>query len=416
MEFEVTDRKSSGAERRLRISVSASSVNAARERAAARVAKQARVPGFRPGKAPPNVVRKQYADAIRQEALETLMREAYLKVIETEKLDPVTEPHAHDVKFADGEPLTFELHCEVRPTVELGRVEGFRVARPAVTVTDDVVAAQIEHLREQKATWMPADAHPKQGDLVTVRLAVTSGDAPSPEPKEYHLVLGAGQIIAPIEDLVMGLTAGGVAERPVKWPDDFPDEAQRGQTKTVRVELVEVKHKSLPVLDDSLARELGDFETLDALRTAVRTDLTTNAERDAEAAVRGRLVDQVISANAFDVPPSWIRQVIGAYVKAYQVPEGEVEKFAEEFRPMAERQVRRDVVIDRLAERESLAATEKDVDDKIAELAAKRGARPGDIYAAMQKAGRLKEIERAITEDRVFTWLLARNTVEQESR
>jgi len=415
MEFEVTDRKSSGAERRLRISISAASVSDARERAAGRVAKQVRIPGFRPGKAPAAVVRKQYADAIRQEALEALMREAYLRVIEAEKLDPVTQPHAHDVAYKDGEPLTFELHCEVRPSVELARVEGFRVARPAGVVTDDMVNAQVEQLRDQKAIWTPEEGRPAEGDLVTVHLSVTSAEAPA-EGKEYRLVLGAGQVIPAIEELIMELVPGGSVERPVKWPDDFPDEAQRGKSKTVRVALTDVKRKSLPALDDSLARELGDFETLDALRAAVKTDLSAQAEREADATVRGQLLDQILSANTFDVPPSWVKQLTGAYAKAYQVPEQEIEKFVEEFKPAAERQVRRDVVIDRIAEQEKLVATEKDVDDKIAEMAEKRGAKVGEVYASLQKAGRLKEIERSITEDRVFAWLLARNTVETETK
>lgn len=414
MEFEVTERKSQGVERHLRVSVSASTVSAARDRAASRVAKQVRIPGFRPGKAPANVVRKQYADAIRQEALDALMREAYLRVIEAEKLEPVTQPHAHDVQFADGEPLTFELHCEVKPTVELARVEGFTVKRPATALKDEMVQAQIEQLRDQKATWTPVDEKPVEGDLVTVQLAVTSGDAPAAEGKEYRLQLGAGQVIGAIEELITELAPGGSVERAVKWPDDFPDEAQRGQSKTVRVELSEVKRKALPELDDSFAREIGDFDTVDALRAAVRTDLASQAEREADAAVRGGLLDQILHANAFDVPPSWVKQLMSAYAKAYEVPESEAEKFAGEFRPAAERQVRRDVVIDHIAARETLTATEKDVDDKIAELAEKRGAKPGEVYAALQKANRLKEIERSITEDRVFAWLLERNTVEQE--
>ena len=253
MELEVTDRKSSGAERRLSIKISATTVDAARERAAGRVAKQVRIPGFRPGKAPANVVRKQYADAIRQEALDALMREAYLRVIESEKLDPITQPHAHEVKYTDGEPLTFELHCEVRPTVELARIEGFKVTKPSAVVTDEALAAQIEQMRDQKAAWTPLEDKPKEGDLVTVQLAVTSGDAPSAEDKEYRLVLGAGQIIGAIEELVMELSPGGSVERPVKWPDDFPDEAQRGKSKTVRVALTDVKRKSLPALDDAFA-------------------------------------------------------------------------------------------------------------------------------------------------------------------
>ena len=415
MDFEVIDRKSQGAERRLRISISAASVKDASEKAASRVARQVRVPGFRPGKAPATIVRKQYGEAIRQETLEGLMREAYLKVIESEKLEPVTQPHAHDVSFEDGKPLTFELHCEVKPVVELARVEGFSVARPSPAVTDEMVAAQVEQLREQKATWAPADEKPKEGDLVAVTLAITGGDEATATGKEYRLVLGAGQVIPAIEELIMEVAPGGTVERAVTWPDDFPDEAQRGKSKTVRVTLAEVKRKSLPTLDDALARELGDFDTLDALRAAVRKDLETAAVREADSVVRGRLIDAILSANAFDVPPSWVRQVVGAYAQAYQVPEAEAEKFAAEFLPMAERQVRRDIVIDRIAEREKLAATEKDVDDKIAELAEARGLKVGELYASLQKGGRLREIERSMTEDRVFEWLLARNTVTAET-
>jgi trigger factor len=107
-----------------------------------------------------------------------------------------------------------------------------------------------------------------------------------------------------------------------------------------------------------------------------------------------------------------VNQLIDGYMKAYQIPEEERERFATEFRPIAERQVRRDVIIDTLAEREKLAATEADVDDRVAEVAGKRNADVGQVYASLQKAGRLQEIERAITEDKVFAWLLERNTVE----
>lgn len=414
MDIQVTDRQSSGAERRLRISVSAASVDEVRDRATKRVARQVRVAGFRPGKAPANIVRAQYAEAIRQEALDTLLREAYTQIIESEKIEPVTQPHAHDVKFADGEPLTFELHCEVRPDVVLNRLEGFRVRRPPVAVNDDAVAAQIEELRNQKATWTPAEERPREGDLVTVRLAVTGAAEAPTEGKEYHLELGAGQVIAAIEELIMELAPGTSLERAVRWPDDFPDEAQRGQTKTVRVELSEVKRKSLPALDDSLARELGDFDTLDALRSTVRTDLTAHADRDADAVVRGRLLDEILGANPFDVPPSWVSRLTAAYADMYQIGEDQAEKFAAEFRGTAEHQVRRDLVIEAIAEREKLAATEQDVDDKVTELAEKRGANAGEVYATLQKAGRLQEMERSITEDRVFAWLLARNTVDQE--
>jgi len=233
-----------------------------------------------------------------------------------------------------------------------------------------------------------------------------------PEGKEYRIVLGGGQALTGIEELIMTLTPGETAERPVKWPDDFPDEAQRSKTKAVRVTLADAKRKALPDLDEGFAREVGEFDSVDALRKAVRDDLEAEATREAEADVRQKLVDEIIGANPFDVPPSWVNQMVSAYLQAYQVPEAEKESFAARFHPMAERQVRRDLIVDTLAEREKLVATEGDIDDRVTELATRRGMDVGQLYASLQKAGRLKEIERGITEEKVFKWLLDQNTVE----
>lgn len=412
MNIEITPKKTDGVERLLQISVPVEAVRDAEEKAARRYATRVRLPGFRPGKAPAAMIKKRFADAIRQETLESLVQEAYKQVLEQQQLKLASQPHVHDVKFGDNEPLTFELHIEVRPEVELSRTQGFRVTRTERHVTDEQVREQIDQLREQRAAWTPVEERPAPEDMVTVVLATADETGAIPEGKQYPLVLGAGQAIPGIEELIMEARAGETVERPVKWPDDFPDEAQRSKTKTVRVTLQDVKRKTLPELDDAFAREVGDFESLDALRKAVRDDLEANAERETESEVRQRLLDDIIGANQFDVPPSWVSQLVDAYANAYQVPDSEKERFATEFRPMAERQVRRDLVIDTVAERESLTATEADLDDRIAETASKRGADPGQLYASLQKAGRLKELERNITEDKVFKWLLERNTVE----
>ncbi len=412
MNIEITPKKTDGVERLLQISVPVETVRDAEDRAARRYATRVRLPGFRPGKAPAAMVKKKFADAIRQETLESLVQEAYKEVLEREKYKLASQPHVHDVKFGDNEPLTFELHIEVRPDIELARTQGFRVHRTERVVTDEQVREQIDQLRDQRATWAPVEEKPAPGDMVTVLLATADESGAMPEGKAYPLVLGAGQAIPGIEELIMEARPGETVERPVKWPDDFPDEAQRAQTKTVRVTVQEVKRKTVPDLDDAFAREVGDFDSLDALLSTVRADLEAGAERESESELRQRLLDDIIGANQFEVPPSWVNQLVDAYANAYQIPEEEKERFATEFRPMAERQVRRDLVIDTVAEREGLTATEADLDDRIAETAAKRGADPGQLYASLQKAGRLKELERTLTEDKVFKWLLERNTVE----
>ena len=410
MKIEFTPRSSEGVERHIQVSVPAEAVKDAEDKAARRYASTVRLPGFRPGKAPATVVRKKFGDAIRQEALESLVREAYQEFVEKESIKVASQPHVHDLKFEDGKPLTFELHLELRPTIQLARTNGFRIQKPQALVTEDQVTQQLEQIRDEKATWTPVSEKPQPGDMVNVQIA-TAASGNGSEGKSYPLVLGAGQAIPGIEELIMTAASGETVERPVKWPEDFPDEAQRGQTKTVRITLNEVKRKAAPQLDDALAREVGDFESLDALKTAVRSDLQKHAEHEIEANVRQQLIDQIVAANAFDVPKSWIQQFVQNYAEAYQIPEDQRDQFAGEFRSMAERQIRRDLVIETIAEKEGLTATEKDLDDRIAEQAEKKGANPGQIYAQLEKSGRLKEMERSITEEKVFKWLLDRNDV-----
>ena len=412
MNLQVTPKKMEGVERLLQVEVPAEEVARAEEKAARRYASSARLPGFRPGKAPPAMIRQRYGDAIRAEAVESLIQEAYKKVVADSEVKLAAQPHVHDVKFAVGEPLTFELHLEVQPDVVLARTQGFRVTRTERPVTDDMAQEQLDSMREHHATWTPVEEKPVEQDMVTVELATADEDGTIPKGKEYHLVLGGGQAIPGIEELIMSLRPGETAEQPVRWPDDFPDEAQRSATKVVRVTLRDVKRKSMPELDDALARAVGEFESVEALRATVRTDLEAEAKREADAEVRQKIMDEIIGANPFEVPPSWVNHMITAYSEAYQVPEAEREQFGSRFRQMAERQVRRDLVVDLLAERESLTATEGEIDDHVAALAGRRGMDVGKLYASLQKAGRLKELERGITEDKVFTWLLSQNVVE----
>jgi trigger factor len=411
MQIEITPKRSEGLERFIEVKVPVEAVAAAENTAAKKYAASARLPGFRPGKAPPAIVKKRFRDAIRQEVVQELVNQAFREVVDRDKLQVASQPHIHGLKFEEGQPITFELHLELQPEIKLERTQGFKVTKPSAAVTDDQVREQIDQLRDQRATWSPVDEKPKAGDMVTVQLTTAEEDGTFPDPREYRIVLGGGQAIPAIEDIIMELAPGGNIERTARWPDDFPDEAERGKAKPVRVTLQDVKRKSLAPLDDAFAREAGDFDSVQALTEAVRTDLEEHSRRDAEASVRQQLIENIASANPFDVPHAWVASLLDAYSKAYQVPEDERERFTAEFRPVAERQVRRDLIVERLAEREKLKASEADIDARVAEMAAKRGADVSQVYMSLQKAGRLKEIEQAITEEKVFDWLLRQNEV-----
>jgi trigger factor len=396
----------------LKVEVAPSRVHAAEMKAAKAIAKQARLPGFRKGKVPLNVVKRQFRTGLRDEVLRTVIGEAWKQVIDDEDLKPIAEPRVTNIEFEDGAPLTFELHVDVKPEISLTRLGGFQLTRPRPDITDQMVDDQLEELRKQRAPWVPVDdGPPALGNMVSVTVATGEEDGSASDPSPYQLVMGDGQAIPELEERILEMSVGQTRDASVRYPDDFADESKRGQTRTVQISLQEIKRQDLAPLDDSFAGEVGDFESLDALRAAVREDMEASATRDADSEVRRQLMDEIIEANSLEAPRGLVQRVLGNFAQAYEVPDERLEDFAKEFGPIAARQVQRDLVLEHVAERESLIATEEDLDDRIAEIAERRGEEPKDVYASLQKSKRLRELEHSITEEKVFDYLLEQSTI-----
>ena len=211
----------------------------------------------------------------------------------------------------------------------------------------------------------------------------------------------------------MSLLPGETIDAEVRFPEDHPDETRRGQTRQLRITLHEVKRQELPPLDDALAREVGDFESLDALRAAIREDLEREATREADAEVRRSLIAQVVEANNIQAPESLVHRLMHGYAEMYKVPEDQLPAFEQQFHQIAETQVKRDLTLDAIVEANGLAATEADLDERINTLAAARGVPAAQLYASLEKSKRLGELERSITEEKVFDFLLKQSTVEE---
>jgi trigger factor len=400
------------ASKSLHVTVPVDRVREAEARALKYYAKRARLPGFRPGKAPDTVVRKRFGDAIRQTVLEEVIRESWETAKTAESLKPITDPAIRNLKFEDGSPIEFELHVEVRPELKLERVGGFRLERRVAPVTDSAINEQLARIQEHKAAWIPVEgATPMSGQMVRVEVApIENGVAGPAQP--HDLVLGDNQAIPELEERIMTLLPGETAEAEVRFPDDHPEESRRGQTRRVRITLHEVKRQELPPLDDALAREAGDFENLDALRAAVRQDLEREAAREADTEVRRNLIGQLVEANRIEAPHSLVHRLLHGYAEVYKVPEEQLAGFEQQFHGIAEAQVKRDLALDALVEAHELRATESELDERINAMAATRGVPAGQVYASLQKANRLQELERAITEEKAFDFLLKQSTVE----
>jgi trigger factor len=248
--------------------------------------------------------------------------------------------------------------------------------------------------------------------MVRVEVApIENGVAGPSQP--HDLVLGDNQTIPELEERIMSLLPGESTESEVRFPEDHPDESRRGKTRQVRIALHEVKRQDLPPLDDALAREVGDFESLDALRAAVRQDLEREAAREADAGVRRDLIAQLVAANNIEAPHSLVHRLMHGYAEMYKVPEEQLPAFEQQFHQIAETQVKRDLALDALVEAHGLRATEAELDERINTMAGARGVPPGQIYASLEKSKRLGELERAITEEKVFAFLLTQSTVEE---
>jgi trigger factor len=403
------------ASKSLRVTVPVDRVREAEAKAVQYYAKRARLPGFRPGKAPEAVVRKRFNDAIRQTMLEELLREGWETAKTSESLKPIADPSVRNLKFEEGSPIEFDLLVEVRPDIKLDRIAGFRVDRKVAAVPESSVDERVTSLQEAKAAWIPVPGEkPTPGQMVRVEVApIEDGTAGPAQP--YDLVLGENQAIPQLEERIMGLLPGQTTETEVRFPDDHPDESRRGQSRKVRVTLHEVKRQELPPLDDAFAREMGDFDSLDAFRAAVRRDLEREAEREADAEVRQALLTQVVEANGVQAPESLVHRLMHGYAEIYRIPPDQVPAFEQQFHAVAERQVKRDLVLDALVEQQGLRATEAEIDARIAALAEARGASAGELYSSLQKNNRLAELERGITEEKAFEFLLKQSTVEKAS-
>jgi len=407
----VTKTSEDAASKNLRVTIPVERVEEATSKAVRQYAKRARLPGFRQGKAPDAVVRRRFSNEIRQWVIEEVIREGWEEAKTAESLKPISDPSIRNLKFEEGQPVEFELLVEVRPELTLGRLGGFSLTRTVPAVTEAMVTEQLGRLREQRATWLPVEGvKPAPGEMVRVDVApIEDGEVKDAQP--YTMVLGDGQALPALEEKIMTLLPGQTIDTEVRFPDDHPDESRRGASRSVRITLHEVKRQELPALDDALAREVGDFETLEALRNAVGADLATAAAREADASVREQLVQQLIEANRIEAPASMVDRMLHSLLHAYEVGHDKAEQFNAEFRPVAAAQVRRELLLSAVAEQKELKATEAEVDARIARIAEQRKATPAQIYSSLEQAKRLPELTRSITEEKVFDFLLSQSTV-----
>lgn len=424
--------------RRLTIQVSAERVARVRRRELEKLRKNVRLKGFRKGKVPERVIEERFGPAVEERTVRALVDDAFHQALDVEELQPVGEPSFGDVQYEPGQSLTFQVEFEIMPEVRLERVGGFRLERPAVDVSEGDVDEMIQRLRDERAVWQPAERKPEEGDLVSVRIARLPERTESEEEEEekdnedeaaapqggtaegeaaearpYRFELGQGYAIPDVEEAIATLSPGEGAEFRVSFPEDFDDREMAGSARRLRIELVDVKEKRLPDLNDEFARDVGEFESLAALRDAIREDLRRHGEDEVEEAVRRRLVDNIVDANPFEVPPTMVERYLDRVIDAPEEADPEqVSSARRELRPTVERQIKHQLVLDTLIEREGYEVTDEELATKVAEIAESRGLEPGEARRRLARQKGMDEVRRRIAVEKIFDWLLSQSTVE----
>jgi trigger factor len=399
--------------RTLEVTIPADLVKREREEVARSLATRLKLPGFRAGKVPARVLEKRFGQALDREVMDRVVGEAYREALKAQDLHPISEGEVEKVDYEPDQPLSFSISFDVQPQIELSRLGGFAVERPAATVGDDEVEKVLARLREQNGSWAPVeDGKPEPGDLVSISVYRLEDGETIDEPQAYDLTLGEGDAIPDVETAIQTLAPGEEGEFVVTFPDDFPNEARRGHEEHLRIRVRERKIRELPELDDALAKSVGEFESLDELRTRIREDLEKEARQQSEGVVRGRLLDLIVEANSFDVPDTMVERYLDSVLGDGKGADPErFQRARAEVRGEAERAVKRILLIERIAETQNLRATDDEIDERVEEIAASNDTSPAEVYARLQKSGRLEQLEGEITERKVFDFLMSKSKI-----
>ena len=391
----------------LKITAPAAEVNAGYKKAVQKIANQANIPGFRKGKAPRAIIEMHYGkEAVKQEAFEIVANKAYSEALDQEKLIPVSDPKVEESTFEEGKDMELTIKVTLKPEPELGEYKGLHVEKKEVEVTDEQVNAQIKDMMGRDAKMVVAEegAVIEKGDFAIIDFAGTVDGEPfsGGEGKGYPLEVGSNSFIPGFEDQLVGLSKGDSTDVEVTFPEDYFVKDLAGKEAIFKVNIQDVKRKELPELNDEYVASKTDFKTVEELRANYKERMQKAAEANAKAEYEHELIDLAVANAKFSVPEIMIEDKISQMVDEmkmslesrkmsldmYMQYTGlDMAKIRENQRPVAEENVKTDLVLDAIAKAEDIQVDMADVDAEIAAISAQHGASPEEVKKIIKGNG-----------------------------
>ncbi len=421
--------KESTTKREIQVEVPVADVNRQTDTLIQKYQKVARIPGFRRGHVPASIIRQRFSEEIKTDMVEALVPRFFRQEAERLSLHPVSQPRVTDLHLHDGEPLRFKAAFEVLPEIKLEGYKELRADKPEIAVSEADVEQALSDLRERHASFNPVEGRAlADGDFAQVSLdgnpktETKPGQATSGEGQPVHmdevLVEIAGKNTMPeFTEHLRGTSAGDERTFDVSYPDDTQDKRLAGKTFSYAVKVQSIKQKSLPELNDEFAKQLGEFQTVDDLRKAVRQQMESERKHEAEHAAKEKLVGELIQRNDFEVPDSLIEQQIDIRIErglralaaqgltAEQMKKLDLSRLRGAQREQAIHDVKAALLLERVAEEENIQVGEEEFDRELESLARQSKQTSEAVRARLTRDGGLDRIRTRIRNEKTLEFL-----------
>jgi len=421
--MQVTVEAGEGLERRIKVQLPADRVDSEIDKKLKHIARTARIHGFRPGKVPLNVVRKRFGGQVRDEVLGELIRSSFMEAVTQEKLRPAGEPSIRDVAAESGVDLGYTAVFEVMPEFELAPLSEMTLKRPVVEIADTDVAAMIEKLRKQRASWEPVERPAQLGDRVTITYQGTVDGEPfeGGEGKDVVVELGAGRLIDGFEEGLVGVTAGEHRELSLQFPSDYRVESLKGKPVTFSVDTSAVSEPVLPEVDVEFAAALGvEQGGVESLTKEIRENMQRELDQKILGVVKNRVMDRILAANPIEVPKVMVEgevdrlreQARGELASAGRG--GNLELPRELFAEQAQRRVALGLLIAKVVRDNGIRVDSQRVRSTIEKFAASYEEPEEVVRWYYADRERIAGVETVVLEDQVVDWIADNAVVEDE--
>jgi trigger factor len=415
--------------REIELEIPAENVTKATEKVARDLARVARIPGFRPGKAPVTLIRRRFAEDIQGEVLQSLVPEFLEKALDEKKMIPVTRPEVDKVEFKEGEPLKFRAVFEVLPEFELGDYKNVEVQIDPIEAGEAQIDKAVEEMRERAATFIPVEGRPaKDGDFVLMKLNGTPvGEGEPVEADNIMCHVGAEETLESFTENLRGANAGETKKFRTEYPADYPDEKLKGKTYDYSVEVQSIKEKKLPEVNDEFAKEVAGeaagVSSLAEMRKKILENLQASKEEQQSGQAKDKILEALVAKHDFPVPQALVEHQMDVRLeraaRSLAAQGVDPRTVNVDWRAMragqqdrAVNDVKAELILDRIATAEKIEASEEDVDKELNLLAENSGESATTLRARLTKQGALDRMKSKLRSDKTIDWLYRNARIE----